>query len=94
MGKLHIFAPPTGGGLCRWKIENECFNTPKNQGYHLEHNYGHGEQNLSFNMYLLTLLAFFLHQIQELTEPLYQACRKKHGSKQHLWESQQFNHSN
>ena len=74
------------GGLCRWKIENECFNTLKNQGYHLEHNYGHGEQNLSYNMYLLTLLAFFLHQIQELTEPLYQACRKKHGSKQHLWE--------
>lgn len=75
------------GGLCRWKIENECFNTLKNQGYHLEHNYGHGEKYLSFNMYLLTLLAFFLHQIQELTAPLYQACRKKHGSKQHMWES-------
>lgn len=73
------------GGLCRWKIENECFNTLKNQGYHLEHNYGHGEQSLSFNMYLLTLLAFFLHQIQELTAPLYQACRKKHGSKQNMW---------
>jgi len=74
------------GGLCRWKIENECFNTLKNQGYHLEHNYGHGEQFLSFNMYLLTLLAFFLHQIQELHDPLYQACRKKHGSKQEMWE--------
>ena len=74
------------GGLCRWKIENECFNTLKNQGYHLEHNYGHGEQFLSFNMYLLTVLAFFLHQIQELTDPLFKACRKKHGSKRHMWE--------
>ena len=74
------------GGLCRSKIENECFNTLKNQGYNLEHNYGHGEQNLSFNIYLLTLLAFFLHQIQELTEPIYQACRIKHGSKVCMWE--------
>ena len=31
----------------RWKIENETFNTLKNQGYHFEHNYGHGEQHLS-----------------------------------------------
>jgi hypothetical protein len=42
----------------RWKIENECFNTLKNKGYHLEHNYGHGKQSFSVNMYLLTLLAF------------------------------------
>src|SRR5438132_3551967 len=34
------------GGRARWKIENETFNTLKNQGYHFEHNYGHGEQNL------------------------------------------------
>ena len=30
----------------RWKIENETFNTLKNQGYHLEHNYGHGKKKL------------------------------------------------
>src|SRR5499427_5830248 len=35
------------GGRARWKIENETFNTLKNQGYHFEHNYGHGTQNLS-----------------------------------------------
>ncbi len=34
-------------GRSRWKIENETFNVMKNQGYHLEHNYGHGKQNLS-----------------------------------------------
>lgn len=73
-------------GRCRWKIENECFNTLKNQGYHIEHNYGHGKQHLSYNMYLLTLLAFMFHQIFELTDGLYQACRKKANSKAYLWE--------
>ena len=29
-------------GRARWKIENESFNTLKNQGYNLEHNFGHG----------------------------------------------------
>ena len=73
-------------GRCRWKIENECFNTLKNQGYYIEHNYGHGQQYLSYNMYLLTLLAFYFHQIFELTDGAYQACRKKYGSKRFLWE--------
>lgn len=75
------------GGRCHWKIENECFNTLKNQGYHIEHNYGHGEKNLCFNFFLLTLLAFFFHQIFELTDKAYQACRKKFGSKRNLWET-------
>lgn len=73
-------------GRCRWKIENECFNTLKNQGYHVEHNYGHGKRHLSYNMYLLTLLAFYFHQIFELTDKAYQACRNKFGSKRNLWE--------
>lgn len=71
---------------CRWKNENECFNVMKNQGYYMERNYGHGQKNLCFNFYLLTLLAFFFHQIFELTDNQYQACRKRFGSKKHLWE--------
>jgi len=77
----------TKAGRCRWKIENECFNTLKNQGYHLTHNYGHGNKNLSYNMYLLTLIAFYFHQIFELTDGVYQACRLSFGSKVHLWEN-------
>ena len=77
----------TKAGRCRWKIENECFNTLKNQGYHIEHNYGHGDKSLSYNMYLLTLLAFYFHQIFELTDGVYQACRVSFGSKSHLWEN-------
>jgi hypothetical protein len=75
------------GGRCRWKIENETFNTLKNQGYHIEHNYGHGKHHLSMNFFLLNLLAFFMHQIFELTDNLYQQCRAKRGSRHALWES-------
>jgi len=53
------------GAKSRWKVENECFNTLKNQGYHLTHHYGHGEKHLAFNFYLLTLLAFLFHQVFE-----------------------------
>lgn len=73
-------------GRCRWKIENEVFNTLKNQGYHIEHNYGHGKKHLSFNFFLLNLLAFFMHQIFELTSLPYQQLRKKFGSKRNLWD--------
>ncbi|MBI4744977.1 MAG: transposase [Deltaproteobacteria bacterium] len=74
------------GGRCRWKIENETFNTLKNQGYHIEHNFGHGKKNLSMNFFLLNMLAFFAHQILELTDNLYQECRKAFGSKRNLWD--------
>jgi len=73
-------------GRCRWNIENETFNTLKNQGYHIEHNYGHGERHLSMNFFLLNLLAFFMHQIFELTDGLYQQLRQKFGSKRNLWD--------
>ncbi len=73
-------------GRMRWKIENEVFNIVKNHGYHIEHNYGHGERHLSYNFFLLNMLAFFMHQIFELTDRLYQACRQKLGSKRNLWD--------
>ena len=53
---------------CRWHIENPCFNHLKNQGYYLEHNYGHGEHYLRFNFMVLTVLAFFLHQVLEYAD--------------------------
>ncbi len=73
-------------GRSRWKIENEVFNTVKNHGYHIEHNYGHGAKHLSFNFFLLNMLAFFMHQIFELTDKLYRECRQKLGSKKNLWD--------
>jgi hypothetical protein len=72
-------------GRARWKIENETFNTLKNQGYHLEHNFGHGSQHLSNNLFVLNLLAFFIHQILELCDRGYQYCRSKFSSRKEYW---------
>ena len=73
------------GGRARWKIENETFNTLKNHGYHMEHNFGHGKNHLSFNFFLLNLIAFLWHQIFELTDLLYQKCRAKFSSRREFW---------
>jgi hypothetical protein len=72
-------------GRSRWKIENEAFNTLKNQGYHAEHNFGHGSSNLSYNFFLLNLIAFFMHQIFEISDLYYQQCRKTFSSKKEFW---------
>lgn len=73
------------GGRARWKIENEAFNTLKNQGYHLEHNFGHGEKHLSYNLLLFNFLAFYTHQILELSDVHYQQCRGKFTSRKEFW---------
>lgn len=36
-------------GRCRWKIENEDFNTLETKGYHFKHNFGHDSTYLSRN---------------------------------------------
>jgi len=74
------------GGRSRWKIENETFNTLKNQGYHFEHNFGHGKNHLSVVFALLMMLAFAVDQAQQLSCQLFQAAWDKAGSKRLLWE--------
>ena len=74
------------GGRARWKVENETFNTLKNQGYHLEHNFGHGKKNLSVVFATLMMLAFLVDQVQQLVCGLFQAVLEKKGSRKRLWE--------
>jgi hypothetical protein len=74
------------GGRARWKIENETFNTLKNQGYNFEHNYGHGTKHLSVVFAMLMMLAFLVDQTQQLCCALFQAVWAKLGSKRLLWE--------
>ena len=52
-------------GRARWRIENETFNTLKNQGYCFEHNFGHGEKYLATVFAHLMMLAFLIDQIQQ-----------------------------
>lgn len=74
------------GGRSRWHIENETFNTLKNQGYHFDHNFGHGDKNLSVVFALLMMLAFLVDQTMQLCDRLFQALWEKMGSKRRLWE--------
>ena len=74
-------------GRTRWRIENETFNTLKNQGYHFEHNYGHGYQNLCTVFAVLMMLAFLIDQVQQKCNPLFRAAWEKKGPKCALWEA-------
>jgi len=75
------------GGRARWKIENETFNTLKNQGYHFEHNYGLGKKYLAVVFAMLMMLAFLIDQIQQLCCVLFRSVWKKLKSKKALWYS-------
>ena len=70
----------------RWKIENETFNTLKNQGYHLEHNYGHGKKNLATNLAILTFLAFLVDQITQHLCPEFQKAKDSCKTFKAFWE--------
>lgn len=74
------------GGRARWKIENETFNTLKNQGYNLGHNYGLGKKNLSGIFTIMMMLAFLVDQAQQLSCWLFQAALVKGRIKRTLWE--------
>lgn len=72
-------------GRTRWKIENETFNTLKNQGYHYDHNFGHGKKYLAQNLAQLMLIAFTFDQIQHLLSPLFSKALIICKSKKMLW---------
>jgi len=76
------------GGRARHKIENETFNTLKNQGYHFEHNFGHGKKHLSTVFAYLMNLAFFVDQLRQLCCKAFKKALIRLCSKKNLWEKQ------
>jgi hypothetical protein len=78
------------GARARWKIENETFNTLKNQGYQFGHNFGLGKKHLSEVFVLLMMLAFLVDQIQQLCCPLFNAAWKRWKTKRSFWEKVRF----
>lgn len=70
----------------RWKIENESFNVLKNNGYHIEHNFGHGKQYLAMMFAAMNLLAFAFHTLCDCLEELWQAARAAKGSRRRFFE--------
>src|SRR5580693_3543901 len=70
----------------RWKIENESFNILKNNGYHLEHNFGHGKQNLAMLFAAMNLLAFAMHTVCDCLEDLWVKAREAKRSRKRFFE--------
>lgn len=62
-------------GRARWKIENEHNNTLKTKGYNLEHNFGHGQENLSNVLLTMNLIAFLFHSLLESFDTRYRLIR-------------------
>ena len=70
----------------RWKIENESFNVLKNNGYCLEHNFGHGRDRLAMLFAAMNLLAFAYHCVCDSLEAKWIAARKAKGSRTRFFE--------
>jgi hypothetical protein len=68
-------------GRARWKSENENNNVLKNHGYHISHNFGHGQEHLSTTLLTLNLLAFLLHTIAQVADEVYQQVRQALGKR-------------
>jgi len=58
-------------GRSRWKIENGNNNILKTKGYHLEHNFGHGQEHLSNLLMTLNLLSFLFHTVAQIFDLRY-----------------------
>ncbi|WP_310484064.1 ISNCY family transposase [Chamaesiphon sp. VAR_48_metabat_403] len=73
-------------GRCRWKTENENHNVLKTKGYHLEHNFGHGQEHLASCLLTLNLLAFLFHTVLHLTDLAYQQIRHQRGTRKGFFQ--------
>jgi len=73
-------------GRSRWKTEHENHNVLKTKGYHLEHNFGHGQHHLSSCLLTLNLLAFLFHTVLHLVDESYQQIRLKRGTRKGFFQ--------
>lgn len=73
-------------GRSRWKVENENNNVLKTKGYHLEHNFGHGNQYLSSLLLSLNLVAFLFHTVLGLVDEKYRLLRQALRKRQKFFQ--------
>ena len=76
-------------GRARWKIENESFNVLKNRGYHLEHNFGHGNEHLAALLACFNLLDFAIHTACDLAKGAWQHARETLGPRTRFFQNLQ-----
>jgi len=87
----HDLTPTTvpqvvSAGRSRWKTENENHNVLKTKGYHLEHNFGHGQRHLAASLLTLNLLAFLFHTVLQLVDDAYQQIRQQRGTRKGFFQ--------
>lgn len=73
-------------GRTRWKHENEGHNVLTTRGYHIKHNFGHGQAHLATFLFSLNLLAFFLHTCLLLLDTRYKRVRDELGTRQTFFD--------
>jgi hypothetical protein len=73
-------------GRSRWKVENEVFNTLKNQEYNYGHNFGHGRQHLATNFAYLMMLAFTVDQLRQCCSRSFGRVHKKLKTLVKVWD--------
>ena len=83
--EAHNVAELAACGRSRWKIENETFNVLKTKGYNLEHNFGHGRQNLAAILVTLNLLAFAIHTLADLADDAWRDARETFSSRRQFF---------
>jgi hypothetical protein len=66
-------------GHARWKTGKEHNNVLKHRGYNPEHNFRHRKEHASEIFYLLNLLAFLFHSIQDKMDEGYREARGAFG---------------
>ena len=71
----------------RWKIANANNNVLKTKGYHLEHNFGPGKQDLAACMLSLNLLALLCHTVLEWSDAKYALLRQVLARRQTLFHA-------
>lgn len=71
----------------RWKIENENNNVLKNYGYHLEHNFGHGENHAGEIYCILNLFAFLVHGLMVLCDENFIKARSYFGRRDEFYNA-------
>lgn len=87
----HDLTPETvpqvvSAGRSRWKTENENHNVLKTKGYHLDHNFGHGQHHLASSLLTLNCLAFLFHTVLHLVDDSYQRLRQKRGTRKGFFQ--------
>ena len=70
----------------RWKIENESFDVLKSDGYHLEHDFGHGKQSLAMMFAALNMLAFAVHTVCDCLERIWVDARTAKRARHRFFE--------